>query len=233
MLFRLSHQFQDFIFALIVRIRVQQLLPGGESFVDIHLALPLDDAQIEQGVGLVGLVRQRFLELCDGGIGVAGVPIGGRHVRTNSSVGGLHLQRTLVIINRGGKLLGIVIDVANTFQKAGIIGICGELGDQRRSLCIGHFLHLRRSWGLRTHAWIPGWRNRCARRRSRRWTLGTADKPAAGDSHQQADDCQHVSLHACPLLSRSCSICIRHFLSAPCAPVFICGGSGEPHSIMR
>src|SRR5271165_7038184 len=230
MFFCVCHQFQDFVFAFVVRVRVQQLLPCSESLIDVHLALPFDDAQIEQRIGLVRLVRERFLEFRDGGVSVTGVPIGRRHVSTNARVGWLYLQRALVVIDCGGKLLGVVIDVPNVFEKAGVGWVRLELLHQRRSLRVGHFLHLRRSWSLGARVCHPDSRSGCARCRSRggRWTLRSANEPAASDSYEQADHRQHVRLHACPLLNRRCPICIRHFsvlLQIPfCLPAKSRGG---------
>ena len=44
---RLGDEFLDLVFPFIGRIGVQQLPPGSNSLVDIHLALPLDDTRLK------------------------------------------------------------------------------------------------------------------------------------------------------------------------------------------
>jgi len=58
----------------VVRILLQQLLPGLHRAFGIALALPPDDAQVEQRSRMVGLILQRLLKFGDGAVGVSGVP---------------------------------------------------------------------------------------------------------------------------------------------------------------
>ena len=74
MLLGLVDVFLELLFLRVVRILLQQLLPGFDRAFGIALALPPDDAQVEQRSRMIGSILQRLLKFGDGSIRVPRIP---------------------------------------------------------------------------------------------------------------------------------------------------------------
>ena len=66
--------FLELLFLRVIRVLLQQLFPGFDRAFRIALALPANDAQVEQRSRMIGLILQRLLKLGDGSVGVSRVP---------------------------------------------------------------------------------------------------------------------------------------------------------------
>jgi hypothetical protein len=120
----LRHELDNLVFAFVVRIRVQKILPGSQRSVDIHLSLPLDHSKIEQGVRLVRLIGQRVVELGDRSVGISLVPVSRRHVGADPRILRPELQGAPVVLARRRELLRVVIEVPDLGEQVGIVWIC-------------------------------------------------------------------------------------------------------------
>ena len=153
MLLRLLDVFQKLLFLRVVGILFQQLFPGLDCAFGIALALPANDAEIEECSRMIGLILQRSLKFGDGSIGVTGVPERSAQIGEQIGILGLALGCELVIPDCVRVLPTIVVQVPQFDDRVKVIRIGLQGREQRRCSLIDHFLLLfGRELRLRTRS---------------------------------------------------------------------------------
>src|SRR5580700_10952350 len=95
-----------------VRRQLDHLLPGLDRAVQILLAEGSDDADVQQGLDVIGIELERMLELLERLVRLVGVVVTDAEVRADIDVARGELHRLAVPLDRLGIAFGVEIEVA-------------------------------------------------------------------------------------------------------------------------